>query len=530
MAKTVTFDVLAVAKGVGFDDLGNKIKRMADDSKVHVSNLVTAIAAVGPAAVPAGAVAVGALAGLAPVAGVAILALKGIEAQYKSGKLAGTQFGQSITSIKTEIRNLEQVAGSNVMAGLSNGLHSISSQFPMVNTLVATMSKQLGVIAGNVGAGLLALFTRLSPLFSTFGDLVVKASAGFAKWAQTSPSVTQFVGYVQKNLPQVEKILATVAVAVAHLVQGLAPLGGLSLGSIGVFAKLAAAIPVADLKVLAPLVAGITVATKAWTVAQAALNVALDANPIGIVVTALAALGAALVIAWNKTNTARMRIKGDLIDIGQTFVDAFTVIYDGFFRPIIHTFEGILGALGHLPGALGKPFRDAKNSLKGFDSAVQAMVGQANDHLSKLRAQLQTDQAKQRLNDLLKYIKDHSQQTINIDLQARTNYGKVPFAPNTGQNFYGGQYQGTHATGGMLGEGWNIVNEQGPEWMYKSGSQVQVYPHGTGGPRGGDTHITVNVHAPNLIGGPGTGHAIASELSRLIQGDVVGALRKAAAM
>jgi hypothetical protein len=39
-----------------------------------------------------------------------------------------------------------------------------------------------------------------------------------------------------------------------------------------------------------------------------------------------------------------------------------------------------------------------------------------------------------------------------------------------------------HASGGMLSEGWNIVNEPNDEWLYKQGSQVQVYPHGTGGP------------------------------------------------
>lgn len=73
-----------------------------------------------------------------------------------------------------------------------------------------------------------------------------------------------------------------------------------------------------------------------------------------------------------------------------------------------------------------------------------------------------------------------------------------------------------HAAGGFLTQGWNLVGEHGAEWANKTGSQVQVYPTGTGGPggtstsgqiapisagagamagpaRGGDTYVTINV-------------------------------------
>jgi hypothetical protein len=53
--------------------------------------------------------------------------------------------------------------------------------------------------------------------------------------------------------------------------------------------------------------------------------------------------------------------------------------------------------------------------------------------------------------------------------------------------------------GGWLGEGWNIVNEKGPEWMFKSGPNVMVYPSGRGpaGVAGGST--IVNVHVSGSI-------------------------------
>lgn len=46
-------------------------------------------------------------------------------------------------------------------------------------------------------------------------------------------------------------------------------------------------------------------ATAIWTAAQWALNVALNANPIGIVITAIAAFVAGVIIAYNKSETFR---------------------------------------------------------------------------------------------------------------------------------------------------------------------------------------------------------------------------------
>ena len=67
--------------------------------------------------------------------------------------------------------------------------------------------------------------------------------------------------------------------------------------------------------VIVPLVAGlgaaaavmkvISVATKVWAAAQILLNVALTANPIGLVIAAIAALVVGLVVAYKKSETFR---------------------------------------------------------------------------------------------------------------------------------------------------------------------------------------------------------------------------------
>lgn len=76
---------------------------------------------------------------------------------------------------------------------------------------------------------------------------------------------------------------------------------------VGVVATLSAGILVANAAMKAYAAAQVIVkaATAAWTAAQWLLNAALTANPIGLVIVAVAALGAALVVAYTKSETFR---------------------------------------------------------------------------------------------------------------------------------------------------------------------------------------------------------------------------------
>ena len=76
---------------------------------------------------------------------------------------------------------------------------------------------------------------------------------------------------------------------------------------VGVIAGLSAAILVANaaMKAYAAAQAIVKAATAAWTAAQWLLNAALTANPLGLVIVAVAALGAALVLAYQRSETFR---------------------------------------------------------------------------------------------------------------------------------------------------------------------------------------------------------------------------------
>lgn len=62
--------------------------------------------------------------------------------------------------------------------------------------------------------------------------------------------------------------------------------------------------------IFAGTIATVVAAVKVWTIVQAALNVVLVANPIGLVVVALGALAAGLVMAYQKSETFRAIVDG----------------------------------------------------------------------------------------------------------------------------------------------------------------------------------------------------------------------------
>lgn len=96
-----------------------------------------------------------------------------------------------------------------------------------------------------------------------------------------------------------------------------------------VVAALSAGILVANaaMKAYAAASAIVKAATAAWTAVQWALNAALNANPIGLIVIALAALAAGLVIAYQKSETFRNIVDGAM-DVVRGSVQALDRAFD----------------------------------------------------------------------------------------------------------------------------------------------------------------------------------------------------------
>lgn len=201
-----------------------EVSRSTDGATEHISLLKKALVGIAPAAVPLGGVLAGAFAGLIPVAATAALGIAGINKALKNGSLAGTQFGKDISSLKGEFDGLEGIAGGGLLQGLSKTLPSLQPLFKNLNQLVGTLSVQLGRIIGTAGPAMVHLFTALEPLFITFGNLVergAKALEGFT----AGSGISNFVRYVQKELPVVEKAFSGILKVVGALGSALAPVG-----------------------------------------------------------------------------------------------------------------------------------------------------------------------------------------------------------------------------------------------------------------------------------------------------------------
>lgn len=111
-----------------------------------------------------------------------------------------------------------------------------------------------------------------------------------------------------------------------------------------------------------------TAITGALTVAQAALNVVLDANPIGLIILAIAGLIAGLVLAYQHCEAFRDIVKG-AFDVVK---DAVTGVKDWIsdrFGEIVGFFTGLPGKIASAASGMWDGIKDA------FKGVINTLIG-----------------------------------------------------------------------------------------------------------------------------------------------------------
>lgn len=146
--------------------------------------------------------------------------------------------------------------------------------------------------------------------------LAGKAAALHAQWANFQEAIGA------KLLPILTKMIDKLTSMAEFVQRNSAIMGPL----IGIVAGLAAA------------VIAVNTAARIYTATQAALNVVMSLNPIGLVVIAIAALAAGLVLAWKHSETFRNIV-----------TTAFSKVLEAVGW-VMDKFGDLLGALGHIPG------------------------------------------------------------------------------------------------------------------------------------------------------------------------------------
>jgi len=190
---------------------------------------------------------------------------------------------------------------------------------------------------------------------------------------------------------------------------------------------------------LGPLAAGFGLVTAAvWLV-----NAALAANPIGIVVIAIAALVAGLVIAYNESETFR-----DIVDTAfRAIGDAGAWLWNNALMP---AFKAILGGFAWVTDGLANML-DALGNIPGFEWAKDA-AGKLRDLADKARS------AASGLNEI------PNSKTVNVSAntasydRAVANINGRTLTTYVQMKVYG---QGAVATGGYGGDVANAIGLAG---------------------------------------------------------------------
>ena len=202
--------------------------------------------------------------------------------------------------------------------------------------------------------------------------------------------------------------------------------------------------------------------TKIWAAGQWLLNAALTANPIGIVVVAIAALVAGIIYAYKHSQTFRRIVDGALRGIGQAFV----WLKDKALAALRFLFNAAIFQFGLLVHAAAKAF--------GWVPGIGPKLKTAAKEFDKF---------KDRVNSALGGIKDRN---VRIDAYVLRH-----------ESGYTQYREGERAGGGpVIAGGTYLVGERGPE-MVTFGAAGYVTPAGptAAALRGGDTYVTVNVSA-----------------------------------
>lgn len=142
-----------------------------------------------------------------------------------------------------------------------------------------------------------------------------------------------------------------------------------------------------------------TVATQAMAAAQWLLNAAMNANPIGLIIAGVIALGAALVLAYNKSETFRNIVDAigrffrdtlwpAIVDIataiGGFFAGAFSTAKDivaaaiGIYIAYVTTVWDVIKVVG---GVLLDVFRTAWSVVESVAGVIRDVLATAFDHV-----------------------------------------------------------------------------------------------------------------------------------------------------
>lgn len=291
-------------------------------------------------------------------------------------------------------KNFQEAIGGLILPTINKLLTAFSGALPGAVSVISgalsglsgparTVQAALAPIAAQVGPALSAVFRAVGAVLGWLVPLVAQFVVGVITLGQDMAS---------KAMPVLRDLASTLGPllggAIKGIVTGLATFMTWINGASKPAQILKAAIEgiVAALVIYAVALGVIKVATIAWTVVQTVLDVALDANPIGIIILAIAALVA--VIIWVATKTQFFQTIWSAVWSFMKMIGAwFAGPFAGFFvsvwnkitsvfnigkavvilvaQDIKSKFEAVVSFFGSIPGRVNAFFASVKAFIVG---------------------------------------------------------------------------------------------------------------------------------------------------------------------
>lgn len=303
------------------------------------------------------------------------------------GLTALSRVGVSFT--EGQRSQIEAMAESgNIMGAQKVILGELERQFGGAAESMATPAAKAAVAWGNfkeqIGTALIPVMDRLLRTFTNALPRIQEFASSIA--TSIGPAIESFVVGIKQGegaggaLAAVLTQLATAATTVAGFINqnrtAVAAFGVAVLAVNVIMTAHAAALTLAAAGGLTKYLMTtriVTTVTKAWAAVQWLLNAALTANPIGVVVVAIAALAAGLVYAYQKSETFRAVVDA-VFGFLKTAVGATVSFVSDHWKTIVVIIGGPLVAIGLL---VAKHWGAIKSTVT---SVVSAVIGFVRNH------------------------------------------------------------------------------------------------------------------------------------------------------
>lgn len=274
-----------------------------------------------------------------------------------------------ISDGKVSFNELEAAVAAATSEGgqFYNGMLEASQTF---NGRLSTLKDNVAALTGELTSG----------LFSALGDIIVKAN--------------ELVVSITEDDAKMAALKETIGVLTAAVVAVTAAV-------LSYKAAVAATTAITALHTAATT--AMTAAHKAAAagatglqIAQAALNTVLSANPIGLVVAALAALAAGLVTAYKTSGTFRSAVDSAFSAIQKTASNVIGSVVD-WVNELVARIKGAAAALGSLKNGLGAA-KDAYN--EAYSDSIGSYQQSKRDKASQNRLNKHTERVAQSQADV----------------------------------------------------------------------------------------------------------------------------------